>query len=231
VKLLIAFLLGYISLLLCQIYCEAQRNGIPLYAWPTDGDEAWHTWGQRALARSRRCHVTHDSSPFLWNITNSPISACITSSSPYYLVHSHQCIWTCRIRADISPWLVKANRKDRADQYSSFNQARKKAFAMSAWNRPIYSRRSLSGRAECSNAWVNCVRSYQMVNESQILKRMKTHPSRLGSSAHKTKSCNKFCAIARVDARGSDRRRNYPQQSFSSNSNLPALAWFFVTCL
>ena len=39
-KLLIAFLLGYISLLLCQIYCKAQRSGIPLYAWPTDGDEA-----------------------------------------------------------------------------------------------------------------------------------------------------------------------------------------------
>ena len=41
-KLLIAFLLGYISLLLCQIYCEAQGSGIPLYAWPTDGDEARH---------------------------------------------------------------------------------------------------------------------------------------------------------------------------------------------
>ena len=38
-KLLIAFLLGHISLLLCQIYCEAQGSGVPLYAWPTDGDE------------------------------------------------------------------------------------------------------------------------------------------------------------------------------------------------
>ena len=38
--LLIEFLLGYISLLLCQIYCEAQGSHFPLYAWSTDGDEA-----------------------------------------------------------------------------------------------------------------------------------------------------------------------------------------------
>ena len=37
---------------------------------------------------SRRYHVTHDNSPFLWNITNSSISACI--SSPYHFIHSHQ---------------------------------------------------------------------------------------------------------------------------------------------
>lgn len=37
--LLITFFLGYISLLLCQIYCEAQGSDFPLYAWSTDGNE------------------------------------------------------------------------------------------------------------------------------------------------------------------------------------------------
>ena len=35
--------IGYISLILCQIYCEAQGSSISLYAWPTDGDETRHT--------------------------------------------------------------------------------------------------------------------------------------------------------------------------------------------